>query len=310
MATIEEAIAAGLPPDLMRQLVEAGQVRSVSTGKGQPMYEDPNTGMPLGARSSSIAPQGFTIDDPNLRASYNNQNAQLQASAIMSESMDRAMRQRDADRLQILNAAKGLDPQLQAIVMQRLGFQTPPGGIMSAQDRQLGASKELESFKYNMRGGEREGKQQLQEGKLSAIQERYQQLANQFQQQQMLAMQKQQLQEQAEQRRGGVAMNQAAPFVAALKEIQAAAEGGASPEQLQALIEGLGYEKTGQKRTGGFLGMGGTDVPTIGMRRPQISGQSQQQGSSKAPPNALRTRSKSGKPMFSVDGGKTWEYEQ
>ena len=103
-----------------------------------------NRGMAPGAVSDPRAPQGFTFANPADRERYTNYSGRLAAGAATGEAMDRAMRERDAQRFKILQGIHGLDPQIQGAILKRLGIDA--GAVKS----QLQQQKELATFKQSL----------------------------------------------------------------------------------------------------------------------------------------------------------------
>ena len=103
-----------------------------------------NRGMPQGAVSDTRAPQGFTIDDPAARERYAQASGQQAAAAATGGGMERAMRERDAQRFKILQGLHGLDPQIQSVILKRLGIDA--GAVKSKIDQQ----KEVLKYKQEL----------------------------------------------------------------------------------------------------------------------------------------------------------------
>lgn len=103
-----------------------------------------NRGMAPGAVSAPSAPQGFTIADPALREKYAQQSGELNARAATSSGIENAMRERDQQKFKILQGIHGLDPQIQAVILKRLGIDAGP--IKSHIEQQ----KELLNYKSQL----------------------------------------------------------------------------------------------------------------------------------------------------------------
>lgn len=102
------------------------------------------TGLPPGAVADPTSSRGFTIADPAARARYLQHAGQLEASAAGGAVMDRGLRERDANRMKIMQNIRGLDPQVQAALLRRMGLD--PGPVKS----QLEQQKELAQFKQEL----------------------------------------------------------------------------------------------------------------------------------------------------------------
>ena len=109
-----------------------------------------NRGMPQGAVSDPRAPQGFTIDDPAARERYAQASGQQAAAAATGGGMERAMRERDAQRFKILQGLHGLDPQIQSVILKRLGIDA--GAVKSKIDQQ----KEVLKYKQELEAPQQE----------------------------------------------------------------------------------------------------------------------------------------------------------
>lgn len=107
-------------------------------------------GLPPGAVEDTRSPQGFTFANPRDREQYANYSGQLAASAAGGEMMDRAYRARDEQRFKILQGIHGLDPQIQATILKRLGIDA--GAVKS----QLEQQKELLAYKQKLEAPQQE----------------------------------------------------------------------------------------------------------------------------------------------------------
>ena len=107
-------------------------------------------GLPEGAVDDPRSPLGFSISDPALLEKYRNYSAKLAGSAAGGEMMDRAYRERDAQRFKIMEGLKGLDPAIQGTILKRLGIN--PGVLKS----QLEQQKELAKYKTQLEGPQNE----------------------------------------------------------------------------------------------------------------------------------------------------------
>lgn len=83
-------------------------------------------GLPPGAVSDASAPQGFTIADPAAREKYLQYSGNLAARAATGGGIENAMRERDQQKFKILQGIHGLDPQIQATILKRLGIDAGP----------------------------------------------------------------------------------------------------------------------------------------------------------------------------------------
>ena len=109
-----------------------------------------NRGMPPGSVSDPRSPQGITFADPAARERYANYSGQLAASAAGGEMMDRAYRERDTQRFKILQGIHGLDPQIQATILKRLGIDA--GAVKSQFEQQ----KEILNYKQQLEAPQQE----------------------------------------------------------------------------------------------------------------------------------------------------------
>jgi len=104
-----------------------------------------NMATPPGAQFESDAPLGFTIADPGMRDRYANVQADSARAVAGSNYINDFERDRLKNTLAIMKASDHLDPDLQALVMQRLGISPPqntttPQGIKTPWGYYQGAT--------------------------------------------------------------------------------------------------------------------------------------------------------------------------
>lgn len=244
-------------------------------------YQNPNAWIALGPGGRPATPEEREA------------NIRLLAAAPVSRGLDAGYRERDQMLAQIMQVASRLDPRLQAVVMERLGFQVPKprpvglqdvqgmdatqaaglinsgarvGGIGSKEDEQLQRQKQLAAFQAQLQAQARAPQQELNEQRLKLMQERYSALADQFQQQLGARQQQLGINQQAETRRSSTAAAPSIPAKQAQAIIESMALSGRSPAELASVAKTMGYtlDPTGGYDKGGFLGMGSTKVPAIG----------------------------------------------
>lgn len=109
-----------------------------------------NRGMAPGMQTDAKAPQGFTIADPAQRERYAQAAGQQAAAAATGAGLDRAMRERDAQRFKIMEGLRGLDPQIQSTILQRLGINAP------ALKSQIDQQKEILRYKQQLEAPQQE----------------------------------------------------------------------------------------------------------------------------------------------------------
>lgn len=145
--TLEEAIAMGdtaaqaQMSSFSRDAQYAGRMRQ--------------TGLPDGAVVSRGTPLGFTIADPAARERYAQYSAQLAAAVAADRMHQEALQKRDAARITIMQAMKGLDPQIQATILKRLGI--GPGVVKSEVEQK----KELMQFQQQLQQPQQEAANKL-----------------------------------------------------------------------------------------------------------------------------------------------------
>ena len=153
----------------------------------------------------------------------------------------------------LMGNLKGLQPETaQSIITHLTGIPGPA----KLED----ALAKLQ-FKHELGQGQRDTANEGMKQRLELSQQQLAALIQQRQAENEMRTQAQNLREQT-----GQAPH--VPFKEATKQILEMAQGGATPGQLAEAIRRFGYEPQGNRRTGGFLGMGGTDVPVLGVRRP------------------------------------------
>ena len=149
MGLLDEAMAQGYDPSLIEPPPQAqGYVGpgpgdptgAVSASQGFDPTFDPskskffqdahyagiaNHGLPPGAVADSRSAMGFYIPDPADRQRYSDFLGNSAAAVSGQNYMDAFRRDRLKNTMEIMKAAHGLDPDLQALVMERLGLKTP-----------------------------------------------------------------------------------------------------------------------------------------------------------------------------------------
>lgn len=149
MAGIEDFVVEQIIQDFQQTPQQNQQPESSFTRDAQYNYLA-NRGMAPGSTRDSSAPRGFTIADPAARERYAQQEGQQAAAASSGAMMDRALRERDAQRFKILQGIRGLDPQIQGTILKRLGID--PGAVKSQLDQQ----KELLNYKQQLEAPQNE----------------------------------------------------------------------------------------------------------------------------------------------------------
>lgn len=104
-----------------------------------------NMATPPGAQYDSDSPLGFTIADPGMRDRYANVQADSARAVAGSNYINDFERDRLKNTLAVMKASDHLDPDLQALVMQRLGISPPqnnttPQGIKTPWGYYQGAT--------------------------------------------------------------------------------------------------------------------------------------------------------------------------
>ena len=269
-----------------------------------------NMTAPPGSTQDPRAPGGFTFADPAQLQRFMQEYSQRAGAVATGNMLERGMRERDQQQQVIMQIASKLDPELQAVILQRLGMQ-PPQGFQGPEKRKLESAKELATHRDQLGTDDREAK-------LAQLQARMEQQQQQFLMQQAIRQQvadqggqRVGIQQQAEERKQQTSSMPSMPPKQAQAIIESMALQGASQEQMAAMAAQMGFSMdpgtTYQK--GGFLGMGGTQVPGLGRQGIQ-SRDGQAAGAKAAPKEGLKMKSKSGKPMtFNQQSGK-WEYDQ
>src|SRR5678809_666973 len=84
-----------------------------------------NMATPPGAQFESDAPLGFTIADPGMRDRYANVQADSARAVAGSNYINDFERDRLKNTLAVMKASDHLDPDLQALVLERLGIRQP-----------------------------------------------------------------------------------------------------------------------------------------------------------------------------------------
>lgn len=133
--TLEEAIRTG---NTAEQAAQSSLFR-----EGQYAHQAIR-GLPPGAVEDPRSPQGFTFANPADRERYAQFSGNLNAAAAGGAQMDAALRERDQQRFKILQGIHGLDPQIQAQILKRLGID--PGAVKS----QIQQQKEILQYKNQL----------------------------------------------------------------------------------------------------------------------------------------------------------------
>ena len=74
--------------------------------------------------------------------------AELSARAAVDQMMQAQEQAKQKQQLELMQAIKGLDPQLQAAILQRSGIQVP--NMQSKEDRELASNKQQALFKHQL----------------------------------------------------------------------------------------------------------------------------------------------------------------
>lgn len=135
MAGIEDFVVEQMMQDFQNS-PQAQQPESSFTQEAKYNYLA-NRGLPPGSVSAPQSPQGFTIADPALREQYAQASERQAAAAATGAGMDAALRERDQQRFKILQGIRGLDPQIQATILKRLGIDAGPIKSQIEQQKEL-----------------------------------------------------------------------------------------------------------------------------------------------------------------------------
>ena len=147
---------AGIEDFIVEQIIQDFTKQPSSPAPGSSFLADAqynaqfNRGAPPGAVSDPRAPMGYTIADPALRDRAATANESSARSAALGGILERGMQQRDAQRNVIMKGIGGLDPQIQAVILRRLGID--PGVVKSQVDQQ----KEVLQFKNQLEAPQHE----------------------------------------------------------------------------------------------------------------------------------------------------------
>ena len=117
--------------------VQSGRLGSRYVG-GTTSYFDPQSGLPLGAKSDPSAPQGFTIANPDLLDMYVNAEGGLAKGVAQNRYDDAFQRDRLKNTLAIMKASEQLDPEIQGLIMERLGVKNPFAQPMGGGGQSVG----------------------------------------------------------------------------------------------------------------------------------------------------------------------------
>lgn len=232
---------------------------------------------PEGVTFDNRAPSGVAIADPAQREVYAGRAGQLAGSAAGERFMD----DRAANQLKLLapllQQVKGVDPQLQGFLLERLGMKgAPKVQVQDKQAAQFANQAALAQLKNELGQGQREVKNEGMKQRLELSRQQLEALLQQRQATNELAQQRQALA--VESRRMPTT-----PFKEANAIMLELAKSGATPEQLQQAASAMGYDVAGSRPTGGIFGFGQTQTPVLGLRQPSGSVPQRGQGTSPKP---------------------------
>lgn len=120
----------------------------------------------------------------------------------------------------------------------------------------MSRAKELAQFRHDLEAPQRSFANSLQEQRLQQAQDRLAELQSQFGQRQDLA----------QSRENRLSVGGRLPLSAVNAAMLEMSKNGATKEQMQSALEGMGYGSSGTMTKGGFLGMFGHEVPVPAMR--------------------------------------------
>jgi hypothetical protein len=265
MGALEEAIASG---------------DSQAMARLSPLFSNAQYNMtaPPGSTPDPRAPQGFSIADPAQLDQFMAQYGQRAASVAQDEMLNRMYRERDQQQQAIMQVASKLDPELQAVVMQRLGMQ-PQQGFQGPEKRKLESAKELATHNDTLKSDD-------MEARLAEAYARIAQRNDHFNQQQQLRTQAGErdsqrvgIQQQAEERKQQTAAMPSWPPKMAQEVMDKLSSQGAAPDVLAAAAERMGYAIGPEGYSTGMFGQNMTPV----MGRRGIQSRDGQAAGAKAP---------------------------
>jgi len=228
---------------------------------------------PQGATFDPRAPQGVTISDPAQQDEYLAHQGRLAAGVAQQNILDAQAANQLKLLAPLLQQVHGLDPQLQGFLLSKLGFSGAPN-VQDKQATQFQNQAALAQFKNEMGQGQRDIQNEGMKQRLEISQAQLGALTQQRQAENQMRQQAQALN--TESRR-----MPSTPFKEANAIMLEMAKAGATPEQLQQAASAMGYDVAGTRPTGGFLGIGQTQTPVLGIRHP--SGAVPQLGTAPAP---------------------------
>jgi hypothetical protein len=235
-------------------------------------------GMAPGAQADPRAPQGMSFADPAQLAAYVQSMAQQNAAMAQGQMMDRAMRERDQQQQAIMKIASGLDPELQAMVMQRLGMQ-PQQGFQGPEKRKLESAKELATHNDTLKSDDMEARLLQAYAKMAQQSQQFNQQQGIRQQVANQGDQRIGIQQQAEDRKQQTAAMPSWPPKMAQEVMDKLSSQGAAPDVLAAAAERMGYAIGPEGYNTGMFGQNTTPV----MGRRGIQSRDGQAAGAKAP---------------------------
>ena len=228
---------------------------------------------PEGVTFDPRSPQGLTIADPAQRDVYAARAGQRAGVIAGQQYMDDLAANKLRLLAPLLQQVHGLDPQLQGFLLDKLGFQGAPK-VQDKQAMQLQNQLTMAGFKNELGQGQRDVQNEGMKQRLEISQAQLAALTQQRQAENQMHQQAQALN--TESRR-----MPSTPFKEANAIMLEMAKAGATPEQLHQAASAMGYDVAGTRPTGGFLGVGQTQTPVLGIRHP--SGAVPQFGTAPAP---------------------------
>ena len=264
------------------------------------------TAAPQGVTFDPRAPQGFTIADPAQRAEFSAGQGRLAASAAGDAYAQRAQQERRNQIMELVSGLKGLDPQLQSFMLGKLGFSGAPRvADKSAQALQLA------EFKHQLGQGQRDIQNMGLLQRLEQAKERMEMLQGQNLAQRQQAQERQALDQERFNLTQSTARMPSVPFKDATTLLEDMASKGATPEMLTQAAAAMGYQVSGTRATGGFMGFGQRQVPVLGLRSPTGQPGPSSAASETAPSGTMRIRNtKTGDTATGKAGSKVpagWE---
>jgi hypothetical protein len=123
----------GMSNGLLEDAIDSGDIQKQA--QLSPLFADAQyngklrNGYPPGAVEDSRSPLGFYIADPKDREAYSNSQAKLASGVANQSYMDDFYRDRHKNTMEMLKVASGLEPDLQAIIFDKLGLRPPKAPI-------------------------------------------------------------------------------------------------------------------------------------------------------------------------------------